>query len=93
MKELLDLMLEAAAAGAAATDGHMSGSDHAMLEKAIWLCGLSDDFYQQRAGALALAAELVDEQRETIERVAAVLAARGRLCGDEFRKIVEAGNE
>jgi hypothetical protein len=78
-----------ACAGAAAAGDDLSASDKRGVEQGHWLCGFSDvDYYAFRDGCMGLAQKLVEQHRDKIERVAAVLVERGRLHGDEFRALL-----
>jgi hypothetical protein len=81
-----------AVAGAAASRVGMSGGDNQNLANALWLAGLDEDFFVVRAALMDITSRLVHEHREAIERVATALVERGRLSGEEFRKIMETQN-
>ncbi|MBX4989380.1 hypothetical protein [Rhizobium lentis] len=73
---------------AAAPNSGMSKSDQQLLEHSVFLGSWADDPDDICCALSALAAHFVLEHREEIEKVAFVLARRGRMSGTEIEEFL-----
>ncbi|WP_246661299.1 hypothetical protein [Rhizobium sp. MHM7A] len=74
---------------AAAPNTGMSKSDQQLLEHSVFLGSWADDPNDMCCALSALAARFVIDHRQTIEKLAFVLAQRGTMSGTEIEELLE----